>query len=387
MPIKSVDSNVSNKPKFEIQSITDRHEAQKLERTEKFYYSNYCRICDLKFNLSSELFSHRFNKNHLNLLKICRSVKFVVRLPPNLNNLKKTDLKICDDFKNNQCKYQNRDTYENYCPMPHNDFEINQWNSFLNISDQFKDNFNKFEENFSLEDIFLVKDSIKLKKMIGSYSNETYGNEKIDDLINTLFVVQECNYETLWHKFINKEMICCIDLVEKYEWDCSILSTKIDTGITYYTMKLKMKKSDYMTNLNDLRLAQYISLVKVRYGQNEFKLEIKKKIFLQSLNFYEIDLTAKGDVKIENDIMMKAVLLIDKSMFNMMHFAIDHVNKFFLFPKLANYNIDIQEGLDIADDENTIPKEFKSRQKKIIKRILNVKTSELTPPVIIIYLK
>ena len=383
---KSADSNFPKRPKIEIQSITSRHEAQKLERTENFYYSNYCRTCDLKFNLPSELFNHRFNQKHLNLLKICRNVKFVVRLPPNLNNLKKSDLKICDDFKNNQCKYQNRDTYENYCPMPHNDYEINQWSSFFNISNQFKDKMNQVEEVFSLEDIFLVKDSVKLKKMVGSYSNETYGNEKIDDLFKTLYVIRECNYETLWHKFINKEMISCINLVEKYEWDCSILSREIDMGSTYYSMKLSMKKPDYMTNLNDLRLAQYISLVKVKCGQNEFKLEIARKIFSETLNSYEIDLTVRGEIQFENDTMMKGVLLIDKSMFNMMHFAIDHVNKFFLFPKLANYNIEIQEDLDIADDEKKIPKEFNSKQKKIIKRILNVKTAELTPPVTIVYL-
>ncbi len=140
--------------------------------------------------------------------------------------------------------------------------------------------------------------------------------------------------------------------------------------------------------INDIRFAQYINLVRIkRTDSEEITLKILNKIFDETTDSYKINLLAISlDDQLSkhqnNDhLNNKAYLLIDRSMFNMMHFAVDHANKSFLFPKLINYNLQIQEDLDINDNEKKFSKELNAKQIKLIKRILSIKTGQLTPPV------
>ena len=138
-------------------------------------------------------------------------------------------------------------------------------------------------------------------------------------------------------------------------------------------------------NLNNPRLTQYINVVKLVDANTKdmFKLEVQNKTFKETKAAYQFDMNVKShgpSLKIKKS--YQCWLLIDRSMFNMMHFAVDNANKFFLFPKLETYNIDIQENLDLnlGGDEG-FPADLTTKQKRLIRRILSVKTGEFTPPV------
>ena len=144
-----------------------------------------------------------------------------------------------------------------------------------------------------------------------------------------------------------------------------------------------------LMNLNNDRLSQYISILKVvdESSGHCHKLDIQNKIFNETSQAYQFNLCVR---KIDGVGQLRALtpgcqyrgfLMIDRSMFHMMHFAVDNANKSYLFPKLTNYNIAIQEDLDVEDDASQFPKVLTSKQKMLIKRILNVKRGELTPPV------
>jgi len=144
-------------------------------------------------------------------------------------------------------------------------------------------------------------------------------------------------------------------------------------------------------NLNNPRLTQYINIVKLAdlEKNNILKLEIKKKIFKQTNTEYIFDINVTtDDLSLEINKFYQSWLLIDRSMFNMMHFAVDNANKCFLFPKLETYNIDIQENLDLnLGGDKGFPTDLTKKQKILIKRIVSVKTGELTPPVIFLNFK
>jgi hypothetical protein len=136
-------------------------------------------------------------------------------------------------------------------------------------------------------------------------------------------------------------------------------------------------------NLNNPRLTQYINVVKLVDNESVFKLEVQNKAFKETKDAYQFNMNVRSQgTRLENKTSYRCWLLIDRSMFYMMHFAIDNVNKFFLFPKLDAYNIDIQENLDLnlGGDEG-FPLDLTKKQKQLIRRILSVKTGEFTPPV------
>jgi hypothetical protein len=142
-----------------------------------------------------------------------------------------------------------------------------------------------------------------------------------------------------------------------------------------------------LMNLSNSRLSQYINLVRILIPSHNtaIKLEILSKNMIISNDLFQFSLNVKSNEKMCDASNIKAYLMIDRSMFNLMHFAVDNANKCFLFPKIKNYNIQIQEDLDVSDDIKYFPKELTPNQKSLIKRILSIKTGQLTPPVNSLY--
>ena len=168
----------------------------------------------------------------------------------------------------------------------------------------------------------------------------------------------------------------------RFEWCCELESDSINS------LKLIFIKSnqnwEQLHYLNDSRISLYINLVRLISVENkEIKLGIIQKKFQETEQNFQFDLIVNFLGQNLDQKSYKAFLMVDRSMFNMMHYAVDNANKIFLFPKVQNYNIEIQEDLDITQDEKDFPAELTPKQKAIIKRILSVKTDQLTPPMVV----
>ena len=82
------------------------------------------------------------------------------------------------------------------------------------------------------------------------------------------------------------------------------------------------------------------------------------------------------------DVHIKCKLLIDRSMFYLMHYAVDNTNKSILFPpRIDNCNLNIEESVDLYDGKYKYDKHITLEQKTIIERIIKEKTGLLVPPV------
>jgi hypothetical protein len=136
-----------------------------------------------------------------------------------LLELRDDHLRICPCLANETCAFLKRDTFENYCSYPHHPFEIFQWEILHKELQNAKPSLSQQLEldKIQIEELLIVWKNKKLKKILGSYAKETHRNETIDDLISKSYKIEECNYTTLWHRFINSEMNSCIAFVEKYK--------------------------------------------------------------------------------------------------------------------------------------------------------------------------
>ncbi len=199
-----------------IKLISDCVAEQSAARIPNYYYINYCRTCALKYNNPKELFLHRLTDKHLKLSKITRQIEFLVRIPPDLSKVKKEDLDLCPGLENGKCNFLNKDSYVNFCEHPHHPIERHEWTKFVEARDNTKNQQPKNEFELEMEEILMVSNTKRLKKMISYYVNDDYWMKtKLDKLSTNSLKIEECSYNTLWHRFINNEMQSSIDLVEK----------------------------------------------------------------------------------------------------------------------------------------------------------------------------
>ena len=199
-----------------IRLISDCLAEQMATRSPNYYYTNYCRTCAVKSNNPKEFFLHRLTNKHLKFLKTTRQIEFLARIPPDLSKLKAEDLNLCPDLENEKCRFINVDTYAIFCTHPHHPIERHEWTKFIEARDVETQNQQPRDElDLELEEMLIVSNTKRLKKMIAFYVNDDYSKTKLNELSTRSLKIEECSYNTLWHRFINNEMQTSIKLVER----------------------------------------------------------------------------------------------------------------------------------------------------------------------------
>jgi len=129
--------------------------------------------------------------------------------------LEEKDLDLCPELENRKCPFINKDTYANFCPHPHHPIERHEWTKFIEARDNAQKQQPRDEADLGLEEMLIVSNTQRLKKMIAFYANDDYSQTKLNELSAKSLKIEECSYNTLWHRFINNEMQTCIDIVER----------------------------------------------------------------------------------------------------------------------------------------------------------------------------
>lgn len=370
----------------------------------KKFLSNYCRICNLPFENKNAYLNHRLQDKHLKLQKLARQFQFLCRMPPDLCKLEKVNLCMCPALLNEgKCKDVN-----NTCSYPHHIIEVQLWSQWYDYYNKQKDSFNNNNmllsnnESLSICEYQVVDQMPKLKKAISYYINETYLRPW--HLVQTKNI-NELNYNALMHGMIYNEMISCIKLVENTNWNCYVEAHDLNQRLFKINLLATLNGNEHRF-YKDLRLIEYINIIRVELlkdcnnnDQNENKVDflIKEKYFADSLFNETYKIYVIVEVKNEKYFNMmknlcitanqnansfKCTLMIDRSMFYVMHYAVDNANKSILFPpRLDCANTNIEESLNVFDGDYKFVKEITNEQKQVILRILKEKSGVLAPPV------
>ena len=244
----------------------------------------------------------------------------------------------------------------------------------------------------SISEYLIAKDLPKLKSSLSFYVNERYERP----WYKFVRQLEELNYDALMHGMIYNEMVSCIKLVENTNWT-SIIEVRDKSKNLFKINLLSSLTGDEHRFYKDPRLVEYINIVQIKIGKDEteFEFPIVEKYFADS--YYNSEYSLYVMVKIEDskcidyfkqmrennaNLDIKCKLLIDRSMFYLMHYAVDNTNKSILFPpRIDNCNLNIEESIDIKDGKYKYKKHITLEQKTIIERILKEKTGLLVPPV------
>ena len=354
----------------------------------KNLFNNYCRICNIPFENNKNAFlQHRLQKSHLELQKLVRQFQFTRRMPPDIPKLKKENIKICPELEKNSCKFKAKSPTDNLCQNPHHVLEVSDWNKWFDYYNEQK--VKEINQNtLKLSDYLIVNQMAKLKQALFYYANEKYEQPWYLLQIKGL---NELNYEAMMHGMIYNEMKSCIALVEKISWSCTIYKDQL-----LFKIKLiaKFTEKDHLF-YNDKNLIDYVNIIRIEMNDSDdtIDLPIHEKMFsdIKLEEEKEINVIVKAftnqpeyekllKLSLTNS-TTKSRLVIDRSMFYSMHFAVDNANKTFLFPpRIECSNTKIEEALD---SDYKFVKQITPEQRQIILRILKIKSGLIALPMII----
>ena len=351
----------------------------------KMLYYNYCRICNIPFENNRNAFlQHRLQKPHLELQKLVRQFQFTIRMPPDLSKLKKEMLMMCPEFEKKSCRFKTKNPLENNCPYPHHPYEVVEWTKWHTY--YFDKKGKEAVQDQKVSDCLIVNEMPKLKQAFSYYINENY-QRKFYLLQST--GLSELNYDALMHGMVFNEMVSCIKLVEKITWSCYVEARKDDE--TMFTIKMFYNFTDKDHRFyKDQHLVDYINVVRIELEDKSIDFSIHQKCFidveLKDGSQISIVIRTTNHCNILQKLSLaksciKCTLIVDRSMFYAMHYAIDYANKSFLFPpRIDCSNTIIEEALD---GELDFPNGITPEQAQIIKRILKHKNGILAPPMIV----
>jgi hypothetical protein len=293
-------------------------------------------------------------------------------------------LKVCSKAA---CPYKGRNPTENYCEFAHHDIEVENWKRWCALYKQ------KTAENMDanlrlqIADYLNVSESPNLKRALNYYHNEKYTYEwyQLVDQIG------ELNYETLMHGMIYNEMNSCADLVETMRWRCEI--DAFDSELLL-SLTPAQNAPDYQFH-NNSALMQYVKILRIKYDGKEFDsviwqtsfdahhagnrlsvvIDTENKLNKANKRHYEA-------LKSTNAADIECTLLLNRSIFYLMHYAVDNANKSILFPpRIERANLSIEESLDFSLDDLKFNESVTNEQKTIIERILKEKSGSIVLPV------